>query len=130
MKKLFLAIVAMLFLIGCGGGGVDDTVKGFLEAGYAGDVKKAANLVYLSKEDMENESVKPTLEGKVGMLVGEAMQVAKKHNGLKSIEIVDKNLGEDVGTVKVRIVFKDGKTIDDMMKVRKNHKGEWKVDIF
>ncbi|MDA3055020.1 MULTISPECIES: DUF4878 domain-containing protein [unclassified Campylobacter] len=130
MKKLILAFLAMFFLIGCGGGSVENTVKGFLEAGYAGDTKTAASLIYLSKEDMQDESVKPALEGKVGMLVGEAMQVAKKHNGLKSIEIVDKNLGEDVGTVKVRIVFKDGKTIDDMMKVRKNHKGEWKVDIF
>ena len=129
MKKLFLAIVAMLFLIGCGGGGAENVAKGFIEAAYKGDTKTAVSLIYLSEKEMKDESVKPALEGKMGMMVSEAMKRAKNHGGLQKIEIVDKTIGEDIAEISMSVVFKDGSTQSEHAKLKKDHKGKWKIKL-
>ncbi|MBR6952868.1 MAG: DUF4878 domain-containing protein [Campylobacter sp.] len=129
MKKLFLAIVAMLFLIGCGGGGVENVAKSFIEAAYKGDTKTAVSLIYLSEKEMKDESVKPALEGKMGMMVSEAMKRAKNHGGLQKIEIVDKTIGEDIAEISMSVVFKDGSTQSEHAKLKKDHKGKWKIKL-
>ena len=129
MKKLFLAIVAMLFLIGCGGGGVENVAKSFIEAAYKGDTKTAVSLIYLSEKEMKDESVKPALEGKMGMMVSEAMKRAKNHGGLQKIEIVDRTIGEDIAEISMSVVFKDGSTQSEHAKLKKDHKGKWKIKL-
>ena len=129
MKKLFLAIVAMLFLIGCRGGGAEDVAKSFIEAAYKGDTKTAVSLIYLSEKEMKDESVKPALEGKMGMMVSEAMKRAKNHGGLQKIEIVDKTIGEDIAEISMSVVFKDGSTQSEHAKLKKDHKGKWKIKL-
>lgn len=129
MKKLFLAIVAMLFLIGCGDGGAENVAKSFIEAAYKGDTKTAVSLIYLSEKEMKDESVKPALEGKMGMMVSEAMKRAKNHGGLQKIEIVDKTIGEDIAEISMSVVFKDGSTQSEHAKLKKDHKGKWKIKL-
>ena len=129
MKKLLLAIVAMLFLIGCGGNGAENVAKSFIEAAYKGDTKTAVSLIYLSEKEMKDESVKPALEGKMGMMVSEAMKKAKNHGGLQKIEITDKTIGEDIAEISMSVVFKDGSTQSEHAKLKKDHKGKWKIKL-
>ena len=116
----------MFFLIGCGGG-AEDTAKSFIEAFYKGDTSKVVSLIYLSEAEMKDKDVKPMLEGKIGMSVSAAMDRAKEHGGVKSINIVDKNVGEDIAKVDVEVVFGDGETQRERTNLRKNHKGQWRV---
>ena len=129
MKKLLLAVFAAFLFFGCGGSGAEKAAKSFIEAAYKGDTKTAVSLVYLSEKEMKDESVKPALEGKMGMMVSEAMKKAKNHGGLQKIEITDKNIGEDVGEVTMSVVFKDGTTQREHANLKKDHKGKWKVKL-
>ncbi|MDA3048231.1 DUF4878 domain-containing protein [Campylobacter sp. VBCF_05 NA6] len=126
MKRLILAFFAMFFLIGCGGG-AEDTAKACVEAIYKGDTQKVVSLIYLSEAEMKDESIKPMLEGKLGMGIAGAMDRAKKHGGVKSIKIVDKNVGADVAKVDIEVAFKDGTTKMEPTSLRKNHKGQWRI---
>ena len=129
MKKLILAVFAIFLFLGCGSNSAESVAKSFIEAAYKGDTKTAVSLIYLSEKEMKDESVKPALEGKMGMMVSEAMKKAKNHGGLQKIEITDKTIGEDVGEVIMSVVFKDGTTQREHAKLKKDHIGNWKIKL-
>ena len=55
----------------------------------------------------------------------------EKDGGIKSYEVLSEQIAEDGNTavVDVKIEYANGKTDEDKMKMKKNAKGEWKVDI-
>lgn len=129
MKKFILTLFSAFLLIGCGGNNAESVAKNFVESVYKGDTANVVNLIYLTKQESEDESIKPAVEGKIGMMVSEAMKKAKKRGGFQNIEITDKNIGEDIGEVVMSTSFKDGSTQTERIKVRKDFKGKWKVVI-
>ena len=128
MKKIILAIFAMFVFIGCGSS-PEDVAKKWIEAAYNGDTKTVVAELYLTEAEMKDESLKPQIEGKMGMVVGEAVAKAKQHGGFKKVEIVSKEINGDYASLKLKDIFKDGTELPDAIKLRKNHKGDWKISL-
>lgn len=133
MKKLFgfmVAVVAMLAMASCGGGG--NSPKGvaeqFIKAVQQQDGKKMAELVYYEegkepKTDAEKDQLAAMMQSKVSTTYA--------NNGeLKSYEILSEEISED-GTeavVKAKMEF-EKKTSDDDIKLKKDAEGNWKIDM-
>lgn len=129
MKKLIVAIFAMFMFVGCGSD-PESVAKKWIEAAYNGDTKTVVAELYLTENEMKDESLKPQIEGKMGMVVGEAVSKAKKHGGFKKVEVLSKEVNEDSATIKMKSIFKDGtEESEGNMKLRKNHKGDWKITL-
>ena len=133
MKKLFgfmVAVVAMLAMASCGGGG--NSPKGvaeqFIKAVQKQDGKKMAELVYYEegkapKSDAEKDQV-------AAMMQSKASTTYANNGELKSYEILSEEISED-GTeavVETKMEF-EKKTSEDKIKLKKDADGNWKIDM-
>lgn len=133
MKKLFgfmVAVVAMLAMASCGGGG--NSPKGvaeqFIKAVQKQDGKKMAELVYYEegktpKSDAEKDQV-------AAMMQSKASTTYANNGELKSYEILSEEISED-GTeavVEAKMEF-EKKTSEDKIKLKKDADGNWKIDM-
>ena len=133
MKKLFgfvVAVVAMLSMASCGGGGNSpkSVAEQFIKAVQKQDGKKMAELVYF-KEDKapKTDAEKDQL---VAMMQSKASTAYANNGELKSYEILSEEISED-GTeavVEAKMEF-EKKTSDDKIKLKKDADGDWKIDM-
>lgn len=132
MKKLLglvALVVAMFVVTACGGG---NSPKGAaekaMEAMKDRDAKTLVDMLYNAKEDETSQNEKDMA---VAMFQEKMDKQYEKDGGIKSYEVLSEQIAEDGNTavVDVKIEYANGKTDEDKMKMKKNAKGEWKVDI-
>lgn len=132
MKKLFsfVAFVAsMLVFTACGGGNTPKAVaEEATQAMKDRDAKKLVELIYNDKEGEASQNEKDML---VAMFQEKMDKQYEKDGGIKSYEAVSEEIAEDgkTATVTMKIEYENGKTDEDVMKLKQNDKGEWKIDM-
>ncbi|HIW43707.1 MAG TPA: DUF4878 domain-containing protein [Candidatus Prevotella stercoripullorum] len=133
MKKLFgfmVAVVAMLAMASCGGGG--NSPKGvaeqFIKAVQQQDGKKMAELVYYEEgKEPKTDAEKDQL---AAMMQSKASTTYANNGELKSYEILSEEISEDgnEAVVNAKIEF-EKKTSEDKIKLKKDSGGDWKIDM-
>ena len=133
MKKLFgfmVAIVAMLAMASCGGGG--NSPKGvaeqFIKAVQQQDGKKMAELVYYEEgKEPKTDAEKDQL---AAMMQSKASTTYANNGELKSYEILSEEISEDgnEAVVNAKMEF-EKKTSEDKIKLKKDSGGDWKIDM-
>lgn len=105
MKKLFLALFCVFFMVSCGSDSPDDVVKNYFEALFKGDVKKASQYVETDGEDME--MIQAYLEESSYKFLNKT----NKQGGFKNTEIINSTINKDKAAVRFQINFKSGQSI-------------------
>ncbi|WP_298454669.1 DUF4878 domain-containing protein [uncultured Prevotella sp.] len=133
MKKLIgiMALMAALFIMtSCGGGNspksvTDKALKAMLDKDYDTFVE----YVYLTPK--EGEDIEGSRKMLSGMLQGKAEKTYAKKGGFKSYEILGEQVDEkgENAVVKVKMVYGDGSEKEDDVKLKKDEKGDWKLDM-
>lgn len=133
MKKLFgfmVAVVAMLAMASCGGGG--NSPKGvaeqFIKAVQQQDGKKMAELVYYEEgKEPKTDAEKDQL---AAMMQSKASTTYANNGELKSYEILSEEISEDgnEAVVEAKMEF-EKKTSEDKIKLKKDAGGDWKIDM-
>lgn len=127
MKIAALAIVAVL-MCACGGsntpsGVAEKAVKCLQNEDYEGYV----DLVYV--QEKEGKDMKQEKAQLVALMTAKFSETLKKRGGLKSYEVLSEEISEDGNTAKVKMRIEYGdKTDEDTIKLRKDDKGNWKID--
>ena len=132
MKKLLglvALVVAMFVVTACGGG---NSPKGAAEKAMKAmkdrDAKTLVDMLYNAKEDETSQNEKDMA---VAMFQEKMDKQYEKDGGIKSYEAVSEEIAEDgkTATVTMKIEYENGKTDEDVMKLKQNDKGEWKIDM-
>ncbi len=133
MKKLIgiMALMAALFIMtSCGGGNspksvTDKALKAMLDKDYDTFVE----YVYLTPK--EGEDIEGSKKMLSGMLQGKAEKTYAKKGGFKSYEILGEQVDEkgENAVVRVKMVYGDGSEKEDDVKLKKDEKGDWKLDM-
>lgn len=133
MNKLFgfmVAVVAMLAMASCGGGG--NSPKGvaeqFIKAVQQQDGKKMAELVYYEEgKEPKTDAEKDQL---AAMMQSKASTTYANNGELKSYEILSEEISEDgnEAVVEAKMEF-EKKTSEDKIKLKKDADGDWKIDM-
>lgn len=133
MKKLFgfFALMTALFIMtSCGGGNspkavADKALKAMQNKNY----DEFVEYIYIApKEGEDPEGAKKMLSG---MMQSKADKAYEKKGGFKSYEVLSEEIDEkgEKAVVKVKMEFGDGDVKEDDMKLRKDDKGNWKIDM-
>lgn len=133
MKKLFgfLALMTALFIMtSCGGGNspkavTEKAMNALLDKNY----DEFVEYIYITPK--EGEDIEGSKKMLSGMMQSKADKTYEKKGGLKSYEVLSEEIDEsgEKGAVKVKIEFGNGNTEEDDMKLRKDDKGDWKIDM-
>lgn len=110
----------LLMLSACGTGGPEDTVKGFTKDVSANEIAAASEQLDPQLRQMGGPKI---LAG-----LSRTHDDMEKKGGLKSIEIVDKAIENDHGTVTTKISYGNGTSETSKANVRKVD-GKWYITM-
>lgn len=123
-------MAALFIMTSCGGGNspksvTEKAMKAILDKDYDTFVE----YVYLTPK--EGEDIEGSKKMLSGMLQGKAEKTYAKKGGFKSYEILGEQVDEkgENAVVKVKMVYGDGSEKEDDVKLKKDEKGEWKLDM-
>lgn len=123
-------MAALFIMTSCGGGNspksvTDKALKAMLDKDYDTFVE----YVYLTPK--EGEDIEGSRKMLSGMLQGKAEKTYAKKGGFKSYEILGEQVDEkgENAVVKVKMVYGDGSEKEDDVKLKKDEKGDWKLDM-
>lgn len=124
-----MMMAAVFLMFGCSGG---DSPKAVAEKGVRciqnSDYEGYVDLMYISPK--EGEDIDAQKKAAVSMLESKAGSALGKKDGVKSYEVVSETIAEDGNTAKVdmKIVYGNGDEDNETVKLRKDDKGDWKLD--
>lgn len=123
-------MAALFIMTSCGGGNspksvTDKALKAMLDKDYDTFVE----YVYLTPK--EGEDIEGSKKMLSGMLQGKAEKTYAKKGGFKSYEILGEQVDEkgENAVVRVKMVYGDGSEKEDDVKLKKDEKGDWKLDM-
>lgn len=122
MKKLFLAILSIMFLVACGGNKPEDIAKNFIEYTAKGDIEKM--MTYLEIPDKEKEMAK----GKLTMLSADFASKVEKNGGLNKVEVISSDIEGDYARVKLKMSLKNGSSKEENIRLYKKN-DKWFIKL-
>lgn len=131
MKKVLLAVLFCVFLIGCGQTSPSDTAKDYLKNVFEGNSNKAVAMIHVNDNTKKTALFKEGIEAKVQMIISSIKIKADENGGFKDIKILKETIIED-GTranVRVKVIYKNGKEEEGTISLIKNEQDEWKILI-
>lgn len=132
-KKLFplLVIVLALCMAGCGSSNTPSAVAekavNYLKDG---NYEAYAELFY-HPENATPEEVEKQKQFVVSLFKEKYEKSKKQNGGIKSFEILSEEVDEEAGTATVSLVltYEDGSTDDSELTMKKDEKGDWKLNM-
>lgn len=129
--SLFLSMLFMAFaLSACGGGSPEKVAEKFYAAIYKGDIDTIMASIYIPEKE-KKPGVEEMMKGKLMMMIGEAKKQADSKGGVKKVsaEKAQYNSDKTNATVNVTVVFKNNEQVSEDVKLVKDEKKQWKVNL-
>ena len=127
-----MALVAAMFAFtACGGGNSPkDVAEQAKKAVKDKDAKTLVDLFDTADFEEEGESVQEQKDMLVAMYQ-EKLDEMPQTNAVKSYETLSESIAEDgnTATVDMKIEYENGKTDTDVVKLKKDANGDWKLDM-
>lgn len=129
--SLFLSMLFMAFaLSACGGGSPEKVAEKFYAAIYKGDIDTVMSSLYIPASE-KKPGVEEMMKGKLMMMIGEAKKQADAKGGVKKVSAQKAQYNSDKtnATVNVTVVFKNKEQVSEDVKLVKDEKKQWKVNL-
>ena len=129
--SLFFSILFVSFaLTACGGGSPEKVAEKFYTAIYKGDIDTIMASIYIPEKERK-PGVEEMMKGKLMMMIGEAKKQADGKGGVKQVkaEKAQYNSDKTHATVNVTVVFKNKEQVSEDVKMVKDEKKQWKVNL-
>lgn len=129
--SLFFSMLFVSFaLTACGGGGPEKVAEKFYAAIYKGDIDTVMSSLYIPANE-KKPGVEEMMKGKLMMMIGEAKKQADSKGGVKKVSAEKARYNSDKtnATVNVTVVFKNKEQASEDVKLVKDEKKQWKVNL-
>lgn len=124
--KLFLLSLSSLFIIACSSSSPKDITINFIKDLFKGDAK--AVMTYLDLSEVENDKEKQFVSDTITQSVAYTSAKAKQNNGIKNIEVTEKEINENNVKMRVLVIFNnDQNTSTNVFLTKKD--GKWLVKL-
>lgn len=135
MKKLAITVCALamaLMMTSCGGNTPQKAAEKAVECIQDENYEGYVDMIYMKPDDTKNaEDVKTSKQTLTALLKDKASKQKEKNGGIEKYETISEELSEDGNTavVKMKLTYGDGSEKEEDLKMRKDEKGNWKVDL-
>ena len=128
--SFFSMFVLAFALSACGGGSPEKVAEKFYTAIYKGDIDTIMASIYIPEKE-KKPGVEEMMKGKLMMMIGEAKKQADAKGGVKKVsaEKAQYNSDKTNATVNVTVVFKNKEQVSEDVKLVKDEKKQWKVNL-
>lgn len=128
MKKILTILTFFTFvLIGCGDSSAEKTAVDFTQKLYTSNTKTVVDMLYLGDEKPSKADMDFVFQ-KIDSVLEQNKAKAKKRGGFKKADVIEKEIDENLASIRVQTTFKDGSTQADTMDLIKIN-NKWKIRL-